>query len=278
MLQIASSLAILLTLLPGALYAQRPEWLFPSRSSVPELLAGPRNPVNSAALLGVVRNPSAHGSGVEAELSIGSTLPVFLLGGTPEEPSVVLGVEAVAYARFALQVLQREMVATDWVFAVPAFWHHRNGWTRLAFFHSSSHLGDEYNRRFGDPGVNVSRDGLEILAFRRLQRPLGGWVGVRYGYNPHPDDDQRWVLRTGAQMETRHGTGLFRPFVATDIEFDQEAGMRPRVEARIGSWLPEVDGRRALRFSLVALNGPTPLGQFRFRSTTQVGLSLLGSF
>lgn len=245
---------------------------------MPDLLAGPRNPLTSASLLGLTRNPDAHGSGVEAEVSIGSTLPVLLLAGTPQDHPVVVGLEAAAYARFALQVLERELVATDWFFTVPVILHHDNGWTRVRYFHTSSHMGDEYNRRFGDPGVNFSRDAIGILTFRRLEGGFGGWIGARYAYTVHPDDDRRWVLRAGAQVEGRGvGSWQLRPFLAADVEMDQEGDLRPRTEVRAGIGLPEVAGRRAVRLSLVALHGPTPLGQFRFRSTTQIGLSLQGS-
>ena len=186
--------------------------------------------------------------------------------------------EAAAFARFALQVLQRELVATDWVFAVPLIWHHQSGWTRVRFYHSSSHMGDEYSRRFGDAGVDFSRDALEVLSFRRPFQRMGAWAGVRYGYNVKPEDDRRWILRFGAQLEALPDAGLFLPFLAADAELDQEAGMRPRVEVRAGAWLPRLGDRRAIRISLVALNGPTPLGQFGFRPTTQIGLSLQGSF
>jgi len=244
---------------------------------MPDLLAGPRNPVTSATILAVMENPSEHGTGVEAELSIGATLPVFLLGGTPEAGAIVLGLEAAAFARFALQVLQREMAAPDWLFSVPLVLHQRHGWTRLRFYHASSHMGDEYSRRFGDPGVDFSRDGLEVMLLRRGWEILETWGSIRYGYNVKPEDDGRWVLRVGSQVQDKLEDGLFRPFLALDLEWDEAAGMQPRLEARAGTSLPEVGGRRAIRLSVVALTGPTPLGQFRFRPTTQIGLSLQGT-
>jgi len=137
-------------------------------------------------------------------------------------------------------------------------------------------MGDEYNRRFEDPGYNSSRDAAELFVFREPTEVLGAWVGVRYSYNPHPEEDERWVLRAGSQFGVEADERRFRPYMAADIEWDQEAGMRPRVEARVGAWLPKMGGHRNLRLSLVVLSGPSPLGQFRFRETTQVGLSLQG--
>lgn len=267
---------ILLLLFPGSGIAQQPSRVFPNRALFPVLLAGARDPVTSATVLGVSRNPSEHGSGVELEVSLGATLPIYRIAGTEDRNPVLIGIEAAAFARFGLQVLERDLVATDWVLAVPVIWHHDNGWTRFRYYHTSSHMGDEYNRRFEDPGINSSRDAAEIFFFRKPTEVLGSWVGVRYGYNLHPQEDERWVLRAGSQLEVEPDEGRFRPFMAADIEWDQEAGMRPRVEARVGAWLPKMDGHRNLRISLVVLSGPSPLGQFRFRETTQVGLSLQG--
>ncbi len=275
--RIVSILLAALSLLPPGASGQEGDRLFPPRSLMPTVLAGPREPVSSATLMGVFRNPNAHGPGVEAEVSLGLTFPVFLLAGTPEENPVVLGMEAAAFARFGLQVLERELVATDWLFAVPVVWHHDNGWTRLRFYHSSSHMGDEYARRFQEPGIDFSRDAAEVFLFRRPSPVMGGWVGARYGYNVHPQEDRRWVLRAGGQLEALPDAGRFLPFLAADIEWDQEADMRPRVEVQLGAWLPGQEGRRTVRVSLILLTGPSPLGQFRFRPTTQIGLSLRGN-
>ena len=46
--------------------------------------------------------------------------------------------------------------------------------------------------------------------------------------------------------------------------------------AQGGTWLPEVGSRRTLMLALVALSGPSPLGQFNGLSTTQIGLTLRG--
>lgn len=250
--------------------------LFPDRSLMPALLAGPRDPSTSASFFFVGPNPNAHGRGVEAEVSIGTTLPVLLLGGNPGGGRVVAGIEAGAFARFGLQVVERELIASDWVFAFPVIWNRKGGWLRFRYYHTSSHMGDEYSRRFQDPGVNFSRDGAEILSFHSLSSALGAYGGVRYSYNVHPEESKRWVLRVGAQMEAPERGGRFLPFAAADLEWDQDVGGN-RIEVRAGTWLPEVGGRRAVTLALVFLSGTSPLGQFNGLATTQVGLGLRGN-
>jgi hypothetical protein len=274
MLRTTATLATLLMLLPGALRGRQSDQQRVPRPLIPEFLSGPRQAVTSASLLAVMRNPNAYGRGVEAELSIGTTLPVFLLAESSEGDPMVVGVEAAAFARFALQVLQREMVATDWFFAVPLVWHRKDGWLRFRFYHTSSHMGDEYARRFQDPGVNFSRDALEVIYFHSLGDPSGIYGGARYAYNVHPDKSKRWVLRGGGQVE-RTGEDLgFRPFLAADVEWDQDAGRSPRLEMRTGLRVRNVGILRGLRVSLTFLTGPSPLGQFNGKQTTQVGLTV----
>ena len=266
---------LLLGFFPLGVLGQEVRRLFPDRILLPHLLAGAREPVTSVALLGVTRNPNSLGDGVEAEVSVGSTLPVLLLG-TPDGRPVVAGIEAGVYGRFGLQVLERELIASDWLFAVPVYWLLDSGWFRLRYFHLSSHMGDEYARRFDDPGINFARDAVELFGFRSLSSESGLYGGVRYAYIVHPEDSKRWVVRAGGQLDRRDGAGI-RPFLAADLEWDQDAGSTPRIEGRLGLWLPEVNGRRLLRVSLSLLRGPSPLGQFHGRSTTQIAFGLQGN-
>lgn len=249
---------------------------FPGRSSMPALLAGPRDPSTSATALFVSPNPDAFERGVEMEVSIGSTLPILLLAGNQAEDHLVFGIEAAVFARFGLQVLERELIASDWVLALPIIWNRNGGWSRFRYYHSSSHMGDEYVRRFEEPGVNFSRDAAEILSYHTLSERLGVYGAARFAYNVHPEESKRWVLRVGGELEAPETAGQFRPFVATDLEWDQDAG-GTRVELKAGAWLPRIDGRRTLSLALVCLTGPSPLGQFNGLHTTQVGLSLRGN-
>jgi hypothetical protein len=249
--------------------------LRPDRSLFPALLAGPRDPSTSFNLLFVSRNPSAHGRGVEAEVSLGATLPTILLGEKDGGHPVVVGIEAAVFARFGLQVLERELIASDWIFAIPVVWHRDGGWFRFRYYHTSSHMGDEYARRFEDPGINLARDAAEILYFHALNSGTGVYGGARYAYNVHPNESKRWALRAGGQLEAPKEDVNLRPFIAADLEWDQDAGRSPRLEVNAGMGLRKVGILRSLRLSLTFLTGPSPLGQFNGRTTTQAGLTIL---
>lgn len=243
---------------------------------MPTLLAGPRNPVTSASLYYVGPNANAHGRGVEAEVSIGSTLPVLAFSAADRQSPVILGIEAAAFARFGLQVLERELIASDWLFAVPLVWHRSGGWIRFRYFHTSSHMGDEYARRFENTGIDYSRDAVELLSFHALSDRVGVYGGVRFSYNVHPEDSKRWIVRAGGQIEAREEGEWLLPFGAADLEWDQ-AARGTRVELRGGAWLPPLGNRRAISLAFVVLTGPSPLGQFSGLTATQVGLTVSGA-
>ena len=266
---------LLTVLLPGGSVAQRSQTVFPRSHVLPVFLAGPREPVASGSLLAVSRNPNRFGPGVEAEVSLGNSLPLLLvLGDDPARP-FLLGLEAAVYARFGLQILERELIATDWLFTVPMVWMRPGGWVRFRYYHSSSHLGDEYSRRFDDRGVDFSRDAVDFFAYSGLGEGGGVYGGVRFGYNVKPEESRRWVIRGGAQKEWPEEGQTLRPWVAADVEWDQDAG-NPRLDVRMGTWLPVVDGRRRVRLSLGILLGPSPLGQFHGKPTLQTSVGLSG--
>lgn len=252
--------------------------LFPDGKPLPRLLAGPREPVTSASLLGLTENPNEFGNGVEAEVSLGHALSVFAFSGGGPADGVLVGMEAGVFARFGLQVLERELIASDWMFAVPVVWLRDGGWIRFRYYHSSSHLGDEYSRRFDDRGEDFSRDAMELIGLVQIHPRLGLYGGVRFAHNVKPEESRRWVLRGGVQWEASDRGGVFQPLLAADVEWDEDAGPDPRLELKVGAWLPPVNGRRSVQLALGSLTGPSPLGQFQGEPATQVFLGLFGYF
>jgi hypothetical protein len=251
--------------------------LLPGRAWLPTFHPGPRDPVNRAELLYVTENPSLMGNGVEAELAVGVTLPVYVVAGRDRENALTVGIEGGAFARFGLQRTERELVNTDWVFAVPIVWQRGDHWLRLRYYHTSSHLGDEYSRRFDLDGVNFARDAVELLGFARLLPLVGGYAGSRWAYSVHPEASGRWVVRGGLELGDSGGSGFLLPFASLDAELDQENDWSPRWYARGGAWISEIGGRRAIRLSVGFLTGPSPLGQLQGARTTQVSLGIEAS-
>jgi hypothetical protein len=244
---------------------------------MPTLVAAPRDPVTKAQLLYVADNPDAFGDGVEAELSLGITLPVYLLTGHTDRDGLVVGIEGGGFARFGLQITERELINTDWIFAVPIVWHRGDHWLRLRYYHTSSHLGDEYSRRFEVDGDNFSRDAVDALGYVRAVAVLGLYGGLGYAYNVHPEDSQPWTVRLGAEVAPRHDESPLLPYAGLDVQLEEDNDWDPRLNLQAGVWLPKVAGRRAIRIGLELLTGPSPLGQFQGLHTTQISLGAFGN-
>ena len=263
--------------IPGLLEAQDTRRLFPARELMPTLAAAPRDPVTKAELLYVADNPDALGDGVEAELSLGITLPVYLLAGHTDQDGLVVGIEGGAFARFGLQITERELINTDWIFAVPLVWHRGDHWLRLRYYHTSSHLGDEYGRRFEVDGDNFSRDAVDALGYLRPVSMLGLYGGLGFAYNVHPEDSRPWTVRLGAEVAPRHDESPLLPYAGVDVQMEEDNDWDPRLNVQAGVWLPRVAGRRAIRLGLELLTGPSPLGQFQGQHTTQIALGAFGN-
>ena len=266
---------------PSPTPAQVPDWLFPDRRLLPGLLAGPRDPVTMGQLVYSRANPTAFGPGVSGDVAISGGLPLVRLAGSGERDALVVGFEGAAFARFSFQVVTRELVNTDWVFAVPVVWHRGDRWFRLRYYHTSSHLGDEYQRRFGPSSVNFSRDGADLTAYLRPAAGILERVGlavyglVFYSINSHPEERGLWEGRAGLELDPSEG-GLWQPFLTADVHVEEGTDWAPRVTLRTGIWLPEIN-RRPVRLALELITGPSPLGQFRDRDTGRVGVGLAWS-
>ena len=256
---------------PGAA-DQTPDWLFPGRALLPGLQAGPRDPVTQGQLVHDWHGPTAFGAGAAGEVSVSGSAAVLRLAGSGADDALVVGLEGAAFARFSFQVITRDLVNTDWIFAVPLVRHRGDDWYRLRYYHTSSHLGDEYQRRFGPSSVNFSRDGIDGTVYLGVGRGLGVYGLVYWSVNSHPEERDLWELRAGVELDPSSG-GLWQPFLTVDVHAEEGTGWDRRLTVQAGVWLPPVEDR-PLRLALTGFVGPSPMGQFRERSEGHVGLGL----
>ncbi len=256
-------------------WGQMPGWLLPPRELLPQLLAGPRDPVTAARFLLAVDNPNRFGDGLEGDVAFGAAIPLLLVSGSSVRDAFVAGVEAGVFGRFTLQVNERDLISTDWVIAVPFLLHRGDHWFRLRYHHISGHLGDEYGQRFDVEAINYGRDGLDGLAYVRIAPILGLYSGASWAYNVHPNNAEAWAVRLGTEVGARDSGAFLLPYGAVDVEFLQDNGWDPRVTLQAGAWLPPLGGRRSMRVAVELLTGPAPQGQFHDRHTTYLTLGML---
>lgn len=254
---------------PLSVAAQTPSRVFPGREYLPLLLAGSREPATLARLVVVSQNPNEFGNGVEGDVALGASLPVLRLAGGSPEHALVVGVQGGVFARFDMEVKERDLITTDWVFAVPFVLRRGGHWLRFRYFHMSSHLGDEYAERFNAERYDYTRDWAELLAFLRLGSGVGVYGSGGWAFNVDPNGAKRWRTRVGGEARGPRLSNAARLYGAVDVEMEQDNGWEPRMNLQTGVRLTTVGGRDA-RIAVDVVTGPSPQGQFADAHTTFV--------
>ncbi len=250
--------------------AQNVKRLFPSRAFEVRLLAAPRAAGSGAKLVFNARGPTEFGNTGEGEVALGTTVPIYLISGSSQEDAIVIGTEGAVFGRFTLTTITRDLISTDWIFAIPLTWHMGSHWLRFRYHHKSSHIGDEYISRF-DPEIgDYSRDAADFTAFYEVSPSLGVYGGGNWAINVHPDGSGRFLVRAGVQTEASQVRGAISPYAAADVEWEQNNSWEPRLNIQVGIRLPEVAGHRSLRLAAEFLTGPSPQGQFRFEHVQHI--------
>ena len=180
---------------------------------------------------------------------------------------LTLGVQAGVFGRFRLGVSSNDLVASDWLVALPAEIA-RGPWSgRLRFQHWSAHVGDELIEQ-GVERVDFTTETLEALVaygsdeFRVYG---GGSLVVRSSLENEVQlgsafsDDV--LIRFGADARVR-------PWARDDVTVDggvdwhssDRTGWAGQLSVRLG--LAVQDGSRSAKLSAIYYRGTSPMGQF----------------
>ena len=209
-----SSLAAAGLIAPGTTFAQEIEaaapppdsssgvqW-FPNRWVIAALIAAPREIRLAGGLYGAERDleRESDGTTLESEVSLGYRIPVVrLLDGGSEGVALDLGFEVGIWSRFDMETDERDLIASDYRVGFPLSVRYRFLEGRLTFHHSSSHIGDDYVKRYGVWVYQVSREALELILAVRPIEPVrlygGGDLNVGRGFE---------LRDHGLDTETRH--------------------------------------------------------------------------
>ena len=291
------SIPLALLLLPGVGLAQgveRDAW-FPDAEHFSRPTASVREPTFAVGVLwsDVLRgrtDPAERppfdlqgGSGLETdvqgEAALGGNVriwqPAQWAGG-----GLTLGIQAGVFGRFRLEVSGNDLVASDWIVALPVEIA-RGPWSgRLSLQHWSTHIGDELLEQ-GVARIDFTTETFEALVaygpgnFRLYG---GGNLVVRSSLEneaqlgPEFSDDA--LIRFGAD-------GRVRPWArdemmvegGVDWQSADRTGWASQLSVRLG--LTVRDGRRSARLSGIYHRGPSPMGQFFLTNEQYWGIELL---
>jgi len=256
---------------PTALAAQETSRFLPSREYLPTLFADPRQPTIAAKLVYATDSPTQFGSIVEGEAALGASVPVYRLAGKNLEDALVLGVEGGVFARFNMETIEKDLITTDWVFAVPLVLHRGGNWLRLRYYHTSAHLGDEYMTRFETLRVVYARDAFELLGWWQARPWIGLYGGGGWAFKPDPPEHDPFTLRAGLQAQGVDKKTV-RPYGAADVLWDQQNDWTPRFSLQAGILLSVAGSSRDIRIGAEFVTGPAPQGQFNHVETTYLSL------
>jgi hypothetical protein len=192
---------------------------------------------------------------------------------------LTLGVQAGVFGRFRLEVSSNDLVASDWIVALPAEIA-RGPWSgRLRLQHWSAHVGDELIEQ-GVERIDFTTETLEALvAYRSGDFRIygGGSLVVRSSLEnevqlgPAFSDDV--LIRIGADAR-------LHPWARDDITVDggvdwlssDRTGWAGQLSVRLG--LAVRDGTHKARLSGIYHRGPSPMGQFFLTNERFWGIEL----
>jgi extradiol dioxygenase family protein len=169
---------------------------------------------------------------------------------------------------------ERHLIGSDYRVGFPLSVRYRFLEGRLTLQHSSSHIGDDYVKRYGVWVYQVSREALELILAVRPIAPVrlygGGDLNVGRGFDFGVDDDfygkqftpvEQWVLRFGAEYDPSWAKrGTVQPFLGANFETTDwtqrlATTVRGGVAFRINSIRILLDAQYR--------DGPSAMGQFR---------------
>ncbi len=186
-----------------------------------------------------------------------------------------LDVEGAAFPRLDQNDGLRDMAATDFRFGVPITYGEGPYQMKIAYYHLSSHLGDELLLRLPNtPRINYTRDAIVwghsyyIWPELRIYGEIGYSLRVNGGAEP-------WELQFGAEYAPCCPTGAAgAPFWAVNFHLREEVDFGGSFVLQTGwAWRGRYSGH-LLRAGLQYYNGKSPQYEFFNDHEEQIGIAM----
>ena len=185
-----------------------------------------------------------------------------------------LDVEGAAFPRLDIEE-NRDLDSADFRFGVPLTYA-RGPWeAKLAYYHFSSHLGDEYIQRNPTAQrINYSRDAMVVALAYRLQDDLRLYAEAGYAFY-NSGGSRPWEFQFGVDWSPLWATGFCgAPFLAVNGHLRQEVNFGGNLIAQAGwQWRGRYNGP-LLRTGFQYFNGKSLQAQFFNEHEEQFGLGV----
>lgn len=195
-------------------------------------------------------------------------------GGLPRPDGWQLDVEGAAFPRLDLDHDQ-DMISTDYRVGVPLTYGSGPFQLKLAVYHLSSHLGDEYMLRFPEyPRVNYSRNAIV----------LGGSYYVTYDLRLYAEGEWAWYTDGGTKpWELQFGvdyspvwswrSGWGAPFLALNGQIREEVDYDGAFVLQTG-WQWRGQSNHLVRVGVQYFTGKSDQFQFFRRKEEKMGIAM----
>jgi hypothetical protein len=181
-----------------------------------------------------------------------------------------LQMEGAAFPRLNLDE-NFDLDAADFRFGLPLVYGRDQWQAKFAYYHLSSHMGDELAIREMALGerINFSRDALTVgLSYYPL--PAWRWY-AEAGWAFHYDESEPWEFQFGVDIAEPGPTGVWgTPFVAVNGHIREELDYGGNVVAQAG-WLWRGESTHTLRTGFHYFNGKSNQFEFFRNFEQQIG-------
>ena len=172
----------------------------------------------------------------------------------------------------------RDMMANDFRCGVPLTFGNKRWQWKFGYYHLSSHMGDEYTLRTGEPRINYVRDSIVLGVARRFYRDWRAYAETAWAFFTG-EETQPWEFQFGVEYSPISPAHGFRgtPFFAINAHVFQEMNYNGYLCVQTG-WQWRGRSNHLFRIGLQYLNGHDDLFEYHKRVTNKIGFGIWYDF
>lgn len=214
------------------------------------------------------------------EAALGARIGIVRLGTTdPRRPDGwEIDAEGAVFPRFDTTA-DRSLVSADYRIGIPLTFGAGPFQTKLAWYHLSSHLGDEF--MLAHPGVqriNYSRDAIVWGNSLYLTEDLRLYAEAEWAFY-NDGGSEPWAFQFGVDYSPAEPVGSLRgaPFVALNAHLREEVDFGGNVVVQTG-WQWRGQSGHLFRFGMQYFTGKSDQFEFFRRTEDRLGLGIWFDF
>ncbi len=189
-----------------------------------------------------------------------------------------LDTEAAVFPRLSPEG-DRDLISADYRVGIPLTVGSKDYQVKLAWYHLSSHLGDEFLlHNPGYPRVNYSRDAIVLGNSFYLTDDVRLYAEAEWAYYTDGGTEP-WAFQFGVDYSPAEPVGRLRgaPFVAVNAHLREEVDFGGNLVVQAG-WQWRGQSGHLFRFGMQYFNGKSDQFEFFRRSEDRLGLGIWYDF